>query len=58
MEAKLLGWLQIVGAAIMLYFDSMVFTTPSGPAVSVAVAAVLFLVMGLHHLGEKQSKRH
>lgn len=57
MEAKMLGCLQLVGAAAMLYFDRVVFSVPSGPAISIAVAAVLFLVMGLHHLGEKGSHK-
>lgn len=58
MEARMLGWIQIVGAAVALYFDRAVFSVPSGPTIAIAVLSVLFVIVGLHHLAEKPKKKH
>lgn len=58
MEAKVLGWLQIVGAALALWFNRSVFELKTGPGIALAIMAVLFLIMGLHHLSEKKGKKH
>jgi len=58
MEAKLLGWIQIIGAALVLWFNKDVFRMASGPSIAIAILAVLFLIVGLHHLGEKKGRKH
>ena len=56
MEAKLLGQIQLVAAALILWFDRAVFSMPDGQGIAIVLAAVVFVVMGLHHLGEEKKK--
>ena len=54
----MLGWIQIIGAALVLWFNKDVFRMASGPSIAIAILAVLFLIVGLHHLGEKEGRKH
>ena len=55
MKPNMLGWIQLIGAALALYFDRSVFTAPAGEALAIAVIALVIGIIGLHHLaGEKK----
>lgn len=56
MKPNILGWIQLVGAALALYFDRSVFTAPAGESIAIAVIAVVIGIIGLHHLGGE--KKH
>lgn len=64
MDAKLLGWLQIIGGALALVFPGggmnmmgmMGFGGYSmmGGGWAVTIFALLFIIMGIHHVTEKK----
>jgi len=57
MKPNMLGWIQLVGAALALYFDRAVFTEPEGSAIAIAVIAVVLGIIGLHHLAGEKAHR-
>ncbi len=61
MDAKTLGWIQIVGGALALLsprsgfgYGMMGYGRGMMDNWSVTILALLFIVMGVHHLMEKQ----
>ncbi len=64
MDAKLVGWLQIIGGALALLFPGggvnmmgmMGFGGYSmmGGGLAVTIFALLFIIMGIHHVTEKK----
>jgi len=51
MKAYFLGLIQVTGALAALYFDGDVFAHPTGISIAIGILAVLFGIVGLHHLG-------
>lgn len=67
MDAKVLGWIQIVGGALALVFPGggvnmmgMMGFAGYGPMMggwSVTIFALLFIIMGIHHVTETGKHR-
>jgi|GEM_PF-2231559 len=61
MDAKLLGWLQIGGGALALVFPGGGMNmmgiggySMMGGGWAVTIFALLFIIMGIHHVTEKK----
>jgi len=57
MHGRWLGWVQLIGAALVLYFDRAVFSNPGNESIAIAILAVIIAAMGIHHLfGENRHR--
>ena len=57
MHGRWLGWVQLIGAALILYFDRAVFSNPGNESIAIAILAVIIAAMGIHHLfGENRHR--
>lgn len=68
MDAKLLGWIQIVGGVLAILFPgggmNMIGMMSFGSygmmsgGIAITIFAWLFIIMGIHHVSEKKGKKH